>query len=377
MIANTLIFLLGILVTALAALILAPIVWRKAQSLARREFEATVPISANEIRAEFDRVRAEAAVSIRRQEVLSAETRTKAARAEADRGRLVVETTQLQTRNGQLERTIEEQDAELAALRTALSGQDAEIQDLTREFGRSRQDGDLVRQELEALGTRLRELTDIAEERKIELVAAEAKIERLSDRIRLSDREDRDDPASVETLTTEISSLQRALRQERAAASVLQDKSAALVGQLAERDETLARLTSNAGSRPADAAGGAAMLPVPATKADERPQTPRARSQWSKPADAKPSGSARVQAALGRREIPALDPAEEADIRERISDVAARVIRMTALAEGPQSPLASLLDASGSPDGPASAGDRPTLAERVRLLAEAERKTAS
>ncbi|KQT54315.1 hypothetical protein ASG43_01510 [Aureimonas sp. Leaf454] len=367
MIANTLIFLMGVLVTALLALILAPIVWRKAQSLAQRDFEATVPISANEIRAEFDRVRAEAAVAIRRQEVISAEIRGKAAKAEADHGRNLVESALLQKRNRDMERAIADQDSELSALRSAYAGQTAEIDDLSRQLAESRLDTDQAREELDALGTQFRELRDIAEERKIELVAAEAKIERLTDRARLTGRTEGSEQDSIEKLAAELAAAQRSLRQERAAHAVLEEKVADLSKTLAGRDKA-------APDTAFEAAAAAVPTPMPAAPA----RAPRSRSQWSKPAvDVKASGSARVQAALGRREVVPLEAVEKADIRERISDVAARVIRMTALAEGPQSPLAALLETATEADGTRVPGERPTLAERVRLLAEAERKAAS
>lgn len=356
MIANTLIFLLGMLVTALAALVLAPLFWRKAQSLARREFEATVPISANEIRAEFDRVRAEAAVAVRRQEVLSAEIREKAAKAEADRGRVVVEATELQIRNRRLTQTIEEQDATLEALRAALAGAEEENRNLVAELSDMRMAADEAARDFDALNERHRGLADLSDRQAVEIAEAEARIERLQSRLEPSS-EDADD-AEAERLAVEVASLREMLRQERAAFSL--------------REE---RISSSASRQMTDDRGATDREPPSKTEpAPPRPGADVRREPSAK--EAPSSGSPRFEAALGRRELPALDPAAEADIRERISDVAARVIRMTALAEGPNSPLAVLLDPSESGGGPLP-GAKPTLAERVRLLAEAERKTGS
>ncbi|KQT55175.1 MULTISPECIES: hypothetical protein [unclassified Aureimonas] len=354
MIANTLIFFLGVLVTALIALILAPVFWRKAQSLARREFEATIPISANEIRAEFDRVRAEAAVSVRRQEVLSAETREKAALAEADRGRAVVEAAELQKRNRRLTQTIEEQDAELEATRAALAEREATIRALIEDLAERDLAADRTAEELEALVARSSELEQTAEEQAIELAAAKAKIEHLDFRLGSPEEAEGED-SRIESLAVEVAGLQHKLRQERAAATVRENRISALTAQLAKADAAAARTSREPTPKKRLAAAGTA-------KATGEP--PR-------------SGSPRFEAVLGRRELSALDPKAEADIRERISDVAARVIRMTALAEGPDSPLASLLAAPASGGASEMAGGKPTLADRVRLLAEAERKTAS
>ena len=79
MIASGLIFLFGFLAAALIALLVSPIVWRRAKRLARREFEATIPVSANEIRASYDHVRAQAAMESRRREMEAHAVREKAA----------------------------------------------------------------------------------------------------------------------------------------------------------------------------------------------------------------------------------------------------------------------------------------------------------
>lgn len=359
MIANTLIFFLGVLVTALAALILAPVVWRNAQSFARREFEATIPISANEIRAEFDRVRAEAAVSVRRQEVLSAETREKAARAEADRGRSVVEAAQLQKRNRRLTETIEQQDAELEATRATLADRIADLAERTEELSEKSRIADRTADELEALAIRYRDLDLTSEEQAALLVAAAARTEHLEKRLAPSEEPD-DAQKRIEDLVVEVAGLQHTLRQERSAAIVREDRIAALTSQLAKADAEAARLLRESASRkPAELAAVAGP------------------AQGIAPVEPSRSGSPRFEAALGRRELPALEPQAEADIRERISDVAARVIRMTAIAEGPNSPLAPLLEAAVVGDATGTAGSKPTLADRVRLLAEAERKTGS
>ena len=55
-------------------------------------------------------------------------------------------------------------------------------------------------------------------------------------------------------------------------------------------------------------------------------------------------------------------------MRERVSDLAARVMHLTAEDEGPDSPLYEIL--GPEPDKPAAEGaeGRPSLAERVRRL---------
>ncbi|HET7409455.1 MAG TPA: hypothetical protein VFJ13_04585, partial [Paracoccaceae bacterium] len=91
MIATGLIFLLGVLTATFVALLVSPLVWRKAQRLARRDFEATIPTTSNEIRAGLDRVRAEAAMIARRQEMEANEIRDRAALERAEAGRIAAQ----------------------------------------------------------------------------------------------------------------------------------------------------------------------------------------------------------------------------------------------------------------------------------------------
>lgn len=156
MLAAALFFLLGALVAVLGALLLVPLVWRKAQSLAWREAEATMPMSLPEIRAETDKVRAEAAMAVRRAELQAAAAREQAAKARAEAGRLTA--------------------------RTVLSGAPTEAQ-----MPRSPEDTlEALRQtppassgELEALNARLQEMDEDSGESRMVLAAALMRIEQL------------------------------------------------------------------------------------------------------------------------------------------------------------------------------------------------------
>ena len=68
MIETVMIFALGFLSAGLLALIILPAVNRRAERLAKRRYEALFPLSASELAAERDHLRAEFAVSARRLE---------------------------------------------------------------------------------------------------------------------------------------------------------------------------------------------------------------------------------------------------------------------------------------------------------------------
>jgi hypothetical protein len=58
---------------------------------------------------------------------------------------------------------------------------------------------------------------------------------------------------------------------------------------------------------------------------------------------------------------------ENARLREQMSELAAEVVHLTALLEGPQSPITKVLD---NADG-GGQGDAPSLADRIRALQQA------
>lgn len=78
-------------------------------------------------------------------------------------------------------------------------------------------------------------------------------------------------------------------------------------------------------------------------------------------------------AAAPRPSAIALKDAGDEEIRERIADIAAGIIHRTAAADGPQSPLAPLIESGGEPTPPAPSRGAPrSLADRVRQIAAAD-----
>lgn len=343
MIATGLIFLFGVLVATLIALLLAPLVWRKAQRLARRDFDATIPTTANEVRAQLDHARAEAAMTARRQEILAAEAMEKAARERAEAGRIAAQNFELQRRVTALVEDLAARNAELGQSREDHSSMQTVSEQMRADLQSTRRDLELRIEEMDALASRFRDVTDIAEERKIRNIALETKLEDLADELRNGERRLREAQQEAERLRADKASLERRAEGQKAAVAVLDQKVTELTARLADRDEQLARFAGSGGTSGSD---GKTVQPL--------------HSRWG-------AAPGEPEAALA---------AEEDDIRERISDIAARVIRMTAIAEGPDSPIARLLEGQGSEAAAeadaATAKHVPSLAERVRLLMEAD-----
>ncbi|MAP17790.1 MAG: hypothetical protein CL626_01815 [Aurantimonas sp.] len=373
MIASGLIFLFGFLAAALIALLVSPIVWRRAKRLARREFEATIPVSANEIRASYDHVRAQAAMESRRREMEAHAVREKAALERAEAGRVAVENADLRGRNRVLTETVAQNVADLKELSAALEAREQDYRKLEEELRETVHDLDLRTEEMNALSDRFRDLTGIAEDRKLSIVSLETRLEEAQDEVRSQERIGRERDNAIDRLRSQVGALDASLQKEKATARKLEEKVIRLTARLADQDE---RLALHAGGR--DSLDDADDTDLPqASRADDT--SPDDIDKTPVVAAAAPVSAEAVRRQLEEHlDLPAHplggDDDEEA-LRERISDIAARVIHLTGKAEGPDSVIERILAADESGTTGTTESGRPTLAGRVRRLRAEESKT--
>ena len=88
---------LGFLLASLLALMVAPAFWRRAVRLTNRRIEMTMPMSASDIQADKDQLRAEFAIELRRVEVALEKARDKAARELVEANKRRVEISEIKT----------------------------------------------------------------------------------------------------------------------------------------------------------------------------------------------------------------------------------------------------------------------------------------
>ena len=88
---------LGFLLASLLALMVAPAFWRRAVRLTKRRVEMTMPMSASDIQADKDQLRAEFAIELRRVEVALDKARDKAARELVEANKRRVEISEIKT----------------------------------------------------------------------------------------------------------------------------------------------------------------------------------------------------------------------------------------------------------------------------------------
>ncbi|MEO9788968.1 MAG: hypothetical protein ABJF67_15345 [Aurantimonas coralicida] len=373
MIASGLIFLFGFLAAALIALLVSPIVWRRAKRLARREFEATIPVSANEIRASYDHVRAQAAMESRRREMEAHAVREKAALERAEAGRVAVENADLRGRNRVLTETVAQNVADLKELSAALEAREQDYRKLEEELRETVHDLDLRTEEMNALSDRFRDLTGIAEDRKLSIVSLETRLEEAQDEVRSQERIGRERDNAIDRLRSQVGALDASLQKEKATARKLEEKVIRLTARLADQDE---RLALHAGGR--DSLDDADDTDLPqASRADDT--SPDDIDKTPVVAAAAPVSAEAVRRQLEEHlDLPAHPLGEDDDeeaLRERISDIAARVIHLTGKAEGPNSVIERILAADESGKTGTAESGRPTLAGRVRRLRAEESKT--
>lgn len=313
MIATALVFALGALVASFIALVFAPVLWSNAQRLARREFQASIPTSVREMQGEIDAARARAAFEMRKDALHQRAAHEKAVRERAEAGRAILENGQLLARQADLTRQIEEGSGRTRRLEEELKALIAERDALLA-----------VRQDL---GMRL-------DRREAELAGLSVKHQALSERF----DEQRFRLASAEA---RLADLAAPLRAQTTGAASLPPAAASPAGQ-----------TTTVAVAPTSKSGNETPLPPPTS-------APATDAKGAAPS----TGSSRLRAAIARTGGAKPTNADHAEIRERIGDIAARVIHDRIKVEGKDSSLARIIA-----EAPPAQGGEPLLADRVRRL---------
>jgi predicted nucleic acid-binding Zn-ribbon protein len=101
---------LGFLIASLLALMLAPPLWKRAVRLTTRRLESTMPMSAADIRADKDQLRAEFAIELRRVEVARDKAKDKAARELIEANKRRVEVAEVNAELGTVQGRLQEKE---------------------------------------------------------------------------------------------------------------------------------------------------------------------------------------------------------------------------------------------------------------------------
>jgi chromosome segregation ATPase len=408
---------IGFLVASLLVIGVIPLVHARAERLTTRRMEALTPLSMAEIQADKDQLRAEFAMSTRRLEMsveqLKAKTTsqlTEIGKKSDAIGRLKLELGEktaalfgLEAKERQLAEDLEGIKSEaasrggtLADAQRELAGVRAQLSQVTANFHESSATVNGQRVELVALRAQVDALKGQIESFENEAHALQQRLQNKTDEARALTGELADERGRAEQLGTRVSELDRQLVARMTEGEVLARRVEELTTRIDEQGRFLAdhefvadRLRSEASNaRRAESEIRAALAE---TEDRHRAATEAIRAEKG-PIEEQLEQSEAERTKL-QRELAAMkheaenswttERMENALLRERINDVAAEVARLTAMLEGPGSPIPSILASEAGHSAQASNGSngsavsiapqqigetRGTLADRIRAL---------
>lgn len=406
-------FALGFLIAVALALVLAPPIAARIRINTRNRLEASVPLTLNEIQADKDQLRAEFAMTTRRLEMSLDQLREKASTQLIEINRKRDELAKLaeehaaklevladaEERGAQLEADLEAREARLAetqdkldAVQTDLEERAAKLDQYEEALKAATRDVDTHKEEIAVRDSRLETLdgevrgererfrrlegeaadarreiarleADLAKERarNAKLAAAVDRLEEAADAAAAPDAAP-DAPLDAEAR-------RQRLEEEDARAAALERRVDELQGENVELQADLARALARTGAVLEHASQDNVDAALASLRADNEALA-RERDEARATVEAQKVELAAAQ--LSGREDWEVERRENAIVRERINDLAAKVAAMTAQIEGPASPINRILQEARAPRFAPEAyenGEPPrSLADRIRAL---------
>ena len=422
-------FAIGFLVAALLALLFVPLVHGRAVRLTMRRLEAATPLSIAEIRADKDQLRAEFAMSTRRLEMSVEQMKARTTGQLAELGKKTDAINQLKKELGektatiiafetreknlrdQLRATEQEFEIKSTALREAertLVGKQADLARLVAELGDRSITADSQRLELAALRTQIEAMKVSVGDSERAVRATEERLARERAEADAAAKQSNDERGTLNGLTARAGVLEQELLAHKTEAEAtrerIHDMEERLGEQnrmLAERDFLIARLRSGLEEAGKTEHGLREQLDNAGSGAGDRLRADisQLEAQLATAVDERSKLQREIAAMKREAETTwAAERVENALLRERINDVAAEVARLTAVLEGPGSPIDTILAQAVPEDGRGRAartasvngtngedggttrdtpGNKGTLADRIRALQTTASRVAS
>lgn len=410
MIQSILFFTLGFLTAGFLALMVAPAIWRRAVLLTRKRIEASVPLTMNEIQADKDQLRAEFAMSTRRLEMSIKTFRDKASAQIIEINRNREELKRLAEERAEKDRAITELEARASELHTELRNREEQLKRLSTRLADTDRILESKALEIDRLGQMYDEASLTASNRQIELVTRESQFERVSSDVEALRAQRREAEKRLREAVAESKAAQEALKTERKRAADAERKVERLLGTVADREEKLERREKEMARLREQSKSGARSSNELDTRLLEA-QTDRMKLE-AELADLQLQMSTLLSGATGgdvekamaslnkdrakleermttlarenkklKAELTAIERAKTDDwsderrdsaiLREQINDLAAEVVNLTAMLDGPDSPINQILSKGDDARRPEGADRIVSLADRVRALQKA------
>jgi chromosome segregation ATPase len=408
---------IGFLVACMLVIGVIPLVHARAVRLTMRRIEAVTPMSMAEIQADKDQLRAEFAMATRRLEMTVEQLKAKTASQLAEIGqksdaisRLKLELSEksdqvfaLEARDKQLQEEITAVREELAGRVEALAAAERAVAETKAELTMAKSNlldsslsGDSQRVELATVRTQ-------AEVLKGQVATHEKEVKELYDQatrqkgeIEALNQKLAEERAKSEKLGNAVDDLERRLVAQTTEAEIQTRRVGELLARLDEQAETMIEREQTINALRSEASIAAA------TATDLRARIADMEKHGRLTADAfsadkelfdRELAAAQAERSKAQGEITAMkrelevasnnERKENAVLRERISEVAAEIARLTSLVEGPGSPINGILAgatageprlaANGSSEAPLApvangAPPKGSLADRIRTL---------
>ncbi len=414
---------IGFLVAGLLVIGAIPMVHARAVRLTQRRLEAMTPMSMAEIHADKDQLRAEFAMSTRRLEMSVDQMKAKTASQLAEIGKKSEAVGRLKLELGEKAAALLGAEARVNSLTEDLQSTQNE---LAAKTGALQETEDALAEstaELARLTAQLNDSSMGSDSQRVELITQQARAEVLKDQIASYGQELRSLQGRLDTQTANVETANRLLAEEQIKTETqrarIKEFENQLIVQTTEAEilsrrvqEVLARLDEHeplAAERESASEQNRIQLAAAATtEADARAELAERENQHRIAAETLSAEKALVEEQFKlahqerdqlQREVvtmkqeaedaAAAELMESAVMRERINDVAAEVARLTALLEGPGSPIEAILageagSAHGGANGTASekgngekligaiaangGSQKGSLADRIRAL---------
>jgi len=384
LIESALFFALGFLVAGLIALMIMPSFWRRAVRLTRLRIEASTPLSLAEIKANRDQMRAEFARETRRLEMAAAELRRRAAERQIEAARA---RDQVAAIAGERDRIA----AQLAAVEADLAARRDDFDNARAILDHSRHQGESQVHEVNDLKIRLADLIAEADARKVETAALRTTIQALEAKAGHLGDDRKQAIYRAEVAEAEIAKRDALIADERDRIKRIESALAERAKDLTAKSDRLTKAEARIAVLDAEAARlREALAAASAGPGDNLTRTMEGLERANADLESRLSALTADRDALADR-LALLQTGPDGNgnaiLRDRLADLAARIVDMTATAEGPDSAITRILadapdrappaptspspSASAPPAPPAKGGGkrkRRGLAERIREL---------
>ncbi|MDF1598633.1 hypothetical protein PZ895_02435 [Mesorhizobium sp. YIM 152430] len=362
MIQTFLFFGLGFLTAAFIGLLFAPALRRRTERLTTRRIEARLPLTREEIQADKDRIRSEAALKQRKVEIELKAARARIAEqmVELDRQRQALGSSgdvvlARDTRIAELE-------AEIEAMRATIAAHDEKVAHLEDRLVSEHAVAFSRKSELDRLSALYEDASLTASSRQIEIVARETEIDRLATDLAALRNQRNETERKLRDVTADNKATREALKVETRKAEDANRRIERLLADLSDREDRLerrekeiARLRGNA--RASDEPDAADKIAAERDRLEKKLATLTRENKKlkSQAASSKPA------------------PEDDAKLRDLLHQLAAEMVNLTATLEGPQSPIRKAIEAAQA----SGEGLPVSLAERIRALREASERARS